>query len=230
MSDRDLQQIGTLIKAGDKAQARRRLIAVLKEDRDNEKAWVYMALCAANREELVASIRHALRVNPQSAPALKLATQHQVRIEPPTTRKSPVAEPEVAIDPYPTEDPHPTELLPPKRAKVDVKSDFKMPDWAEQEFKEDTLTIRGKSRKKSRGRGRAIALGSLGLVLVIAVIAAGIIFFTGGNDTVSANAQTATSISATNADIYNIQVQTATSVWLTLNPPTPTRPPRGTAQ
>jgi hypothetical protein len=227
LSDRDLQQIGTLIKAGDKAQARRRLIAVLKEDRDNEKAWVYMALCAANREELVASIRHALRVNPQSAPALKLATQHQVSIE---ARRKPNVVEEVAIDPYPTEDPHPTELLPPKRAKVDVKSEFRMPDWAEQEFKEDTLTIRGKSRKKSRGRGRALALGSLGLVLIIAVIAAGIIFFTGGNDTVSANAQTATSISATNADIYNIQVQTATSVWLTLNPPTPTRPPRGTTQ
>ncbi|MBI5928701.1 MAG: hypothetical protein HY862_05295 [Chloroflexi bacterium] len=227
----DLQQVVALIKAGEKVQARKQLLAILAEDRNNEKAWVYMALCAANREELVASVRHALRVNPQSAAALKLADQHHIAIVPakstPAAHKpsaSPKIEPEVADDPYPTQEAHPTQLLPPRKpstkVRVDVKSEFAMPDWAG-----DTP----KPPKKSKGRGKIVVLGLLGLV-VVAVGLAAIVMLTSGDAPLGANAQTATSISGTNAVIMDSQQQLATNIALTLNPPTPTRIPRENAQ
>jgi hypothetical protein len=193
-------------------------------------------LCAANREELVASVRHALRINPQSSAALKLATQHKIAISrpqsaPPLTKPStpPMRkpEPEVADDPYPTQEAHPTQLLPPRqptsRVKVDVQSQFAMPDWAEP--KEDAP-----SRQKSKRRGRWVAFTLVAVFLIVAAAIFVIVLLSNSDETLGANAQTATSISGTNAVILDSQQQRATEIALTLNPPTPTRPPRESAQ
>lgn len=234
----DLDQVVALIKAGKKVEARKQLLAILVEDRDNERAWVYMALCAANREELVASVRHALRVNPQSAPALKLAAQYKIAVarpksapaSKPSTPPIRKPEPEVADDPYPTQEPHPTQLLPPRqppsKIKVDVKSDFAMPNWVGSEFKEDTLTVKGRPKKR---RSRFVALTLVGVFMIVAVGLLAIVLL-GGEEPLGTNAQTATSISGTNAVIINSQQERATSIALTLNPPTPTRQPRENAQ
>lgn len=229
----DLDQVVALIKAGEKVEARKRLLVILAQDRNNEKAWVYMALCAANRQELVASVRHALRVNPKSVPALKLANQHQIPVFPskpsPPSRKP---DAEVVDDPYPTQESHPTQLLPPRQTaakpKMNVKSDFAMPDWVSSEFKEDTLIM--KRRKKAKQRGRAVVFSLVVVFLIATVGLLALIVFTDGDDGLGANAQTATSISGTNAVVVGSQQARATSISQTLNPPTPTRPPRENAQ
>ncbi len=233
----DLDQVVGLIKTGKKVEARKQLLAILVEDRNNERAWVYMALCAANREELVASVRHALRVNPQSTAALKLATQHKITVPrppaQPTTKSStpPLREPEpeVADDPYPTQEPHPTQLLPPRQSatkvNVDVRSEFAMPDWASKESRGDALTKKSHPRR----RGRFVAFTLIGFFVIVAVGLLSVMLL-GGDEPLGSNAQTATSISGTNAVILDSQQQRATSISLTLNPPTPTRLPRENAQ
>ncbi len=241
----DLEQVVALIKAGKKVEARRQLLTILADDRDNERAWVYMALCAANREELVASVRHALKVNPQSTAALKLAAQHRIAVPRPQPAQplakpstSPLRKPEpemestteVTEDPYPTQEAHPTQLLPPRpptsKVKVDVKSEFAMPNWVGSEVKEDAL----KGKQKSKRRRRFIAFTLVGVFVIVAVALLAMVLLTSGDEPLGSNAQTATSISGTNAVIIDSQQQRATSIWLTLNPPTPTRPPRENAQ
>lgn len=232
----DLDQVVGLIKTGKKVEARKQLLAILVEDRNNERAWVYMALCAANREELVASVRHALRVNPQSTAALKLAAQHKIAIprspvQPTIKPSTPLLEPEseVADDPYPTQEPHPTQLLPPRqpasKVNVDVRSEFAMPDWAGKESREDTLTKKSHPRR----RGRLLAFTLIGFFVIVAVGLLSVMLL-GGDKPLGSNAQTATSISGTNAVILDSQQLRATSISLTLNPPTPTRLPRENAQ
>ncbi|KAB2858877.1 MAG: hypothetical protein F9K46_11380 [Anaerolineae bacterium] len=238
----DLEQVVALIRAGKKVEARKQLLTILADDRENERAWVYMALCAANREELVASVRHALKVNPQSTAALKLAAQHKIAIPRPQPAQ-PLAKPstspprkpepqvaEVTEDPYPTQEAHPTQLLPPRpptsKVKVDVKSEFAMPNWVGSEFKEDAL----KGKQKSKRRRRFIAFTLVGVFVIVAVALVAIVLLTSSDEPLGSNAQTATSISGTNAVIMDSQQQRATSIWLTLNPPTPTRPPRENAQ
>ncbi len=232
----DLDQVVGLIKTGKKVEARKQLLAILVEDRNNERAWVYMALCAANREELVASVRHALRVNPQSTAALKLAAQHKIAVprspvQPTTKPPTPLLEPEpgVADDPYPTQEPHPTQLLPPRqpvtKVNVDVRSEFAMPDWASKESREDALTKKSHPRR----RGRLLAFTLIGFFGIVAIGLLSVMLL-GGDEPLGSNAQTATSISGTNAVILDSQQLRATSISLTLNPPTPTRLPRENAQ
>lgn len=76
----DLKQAISLIKTGKKAEARRLLLAILRENADNEKAWLCMVSCAANSRQFNTSIRNVLRINPQNPTALKLAKQHQIAV------------------------------------------------------------------------------------------------------------------------------------------------------
>lgn len=76
----DLKQAISLIKAGKKAEARHLLLGILRENADNEKAWLCMVSCAANSRQFNTSVRNVLRINPQNSTALKLAKQHQIAV------------------------------------------------------------------------------------------------------------------------------------------------------
>ena len=76
----DLKQAVSLIKAGKKTEARRLLLAILKENADDEKAWLCMVSCAANSRQLNTSVRNVLRINPQNPTALKLADKYQIAV------------------------------------------------------------------------------------------------------------------------------------------------------
>lgn len=76
----DLKQAVSLIKAGKKAQARRLLLGILKDNPDDEKAWLCMISCAANSRQFNTSVRNVLRINPQNRTALRLAQEHQIAV------------------------------------------------------------------------------------------------------------------------------------------------------
>jgi hypothetical protein len=76
----DLKQAVSLIKAGKKSDARRLLLAILKENADDEKAWLCMVSCAANSRQLNTSVRNVLRINPHNPTALKLAKKYQIAV------------------------------------------------------------------------------------------------------------------------------------------------------
>jgi hypothetical protein len=76
----DLKRILDLIRADEKPQARRLLLELLKTDRRNEQAWLYLAACAANKREFEASIQQVLKLNPRNAAALKQAQKHGLPI------------------------------------------------------------------------------------------------------------------------------------------------------
>ncbi|MFP4323154.1 MAG: hypothetical protein ACLFTK_11935, partial [Anaerolineales bacterium] len=80
MSDNplDMNQIVSLIKAGEKLQAREQLLGILRQDPHNDQAWLYMAACARNKTEFAHSVQRALTLNPRNAQALRLAEQHGI--------------------------------------------------------------------------------------------------------------------------------------------------------
>lgn len=76
----DLQSIIALVKANRKDEARRRLVDLLRLTPDNEKAWLCMASCVTNRQELEACIGNVLRINPASELGHKLIARYHLSI------------------------------------------------------------------------------------------------------------------------------------------------------
>lgn len=76
----DLNQIAELIKAGEKTQARQQLLNLLSQDRRNERAWLYMAACAASKAEFEQSLFQVLTLNPLNAQALELVEKNNIRL------------------------------------------------------------------------------------------------------------------------------------------------------
>lgn len=74
----DLQQAIEYLKAGEKDNARKVLVRVIKQDPNNEKAWFYMVACAANHAQIEASIRQLLRIDPHNKKYLDLAQRYHV--------------------------------------------------------------------------------------------------------------------------------------------------------
>lgn len=61
-----------LIQAGKKAAARAQLLGILEADPEHEEAWLWLAACAATREEHSRALREVLRINPDNRQARKL--------------------------------------------------------------------------------------------------------------------------------------------------------------
>lgn len=62
-------------KSGDRIQARKYLIAALKEDPQNEQAWSWMYQAAANDKERFECLNRILKINPNNARAKQLIEQ-----------------------------------------------------------------------------------------------------------------------------------------------------------
>lgn len=77
----DLQPIIALIKANKKTEARQRLINILKNDPDNEKAWLCMASCATTQQQIETCVQNILRINPSSASGHKLAQRYHIPLD-----------------------------------------------------------------------------------------------------------------------------------------------------
>lgn len=59
------------IKAGDKVKGKQLLAEVLKEDRKNEQAWLWLTQTDITHEEKIKSLRNVLKINPFHEEALR---------------------------------------------------------------------------------------------------------------------------------------------------------------
>jgi len=64
MSEENLQQAITAIKAGNKEHAKQLLSQILEVDDNNEDAWLGMALCVDDSQLKRECLQRALEINP----------------------------------------------------------------------------------------------------------------------------------------------------------------------
>ena len=75
-----LEQAIELVRLGDKEQAREILKNILRADKNNETAWLYMTSCVKTKGEFRRCVREVLRLNPENEIALELAEKHNIDI------------------------------------------------------------------------------------------------------------------------------------------------------
>jgi len=73
--EEELKQAIALIKAGNKSEAVPILKDILKTDRNNELAWLWLSTCAGKPEDKVYCFQEALRINPNNEHAKKALKQ-----------------------------------------------------------------------------------------------------------------------------------------------------------
>ncbi len=76
----DLNRAIDLMKRGQKPQARQIILTLLRENRQDEQAWLYLAACATSKSEFAESIQQVLRLNPANSQALEQAEKYQIPI------------------------------------------------------------------------------------------------------------------------------------------------------
>ena len=69
MTDNLLQRAIDAIQSGDKATGQKLLGQVLKLDRNNEQAWLWLTQTDITHQQKIKSLKHVLRINPNSAVA-----------------------------------------------------------------------------------------------------------------------------------------------------------------
>lgn len=221
----DLQEAIALFKAGKKAEARAILMPFLKTHRDNEKAWVYMAACAANRKELEISVRNVLRLNPENKVALRLVQEHTIVLPVTQNLAAPENKPQEIFN-FADEGAGPTELSRP----TELQRPEELEKLLQKRQAASKQTVRSSRRGQESESQSRIALG-LGLVMVAATILAilGLVAYVlSEDDELSASAVAATQQSATQLanEALNITnenmtgealvIQDATAIALTL--------------
>jgi tetratricopeptide (TPR) repeat protein len=82
----ELNQAIELIKAGDKNKAIPILKEILKTDRNNELAWLWLAYCVETTDDKIFCFREALRINPNNVQTKKALEQ----LEPNPTIQPPI--------------------------------------------------------------------------------------------------------------------------------------------
>jgi hypothetical protein len=70
-----LKQAIALIKAGKKNEAVPILKSILKTNRNNELAWLWLSTCADKQDDKIYCFQEALRINPNNEPAKKALEQ-----------------------------------------------------------------------------------------------------------------------------------------------------------
>ena len=90
MEEEDLKKAIVLIKAGNKSDSVPILKNILKTNRNNELAWLWLSVCADNTEDKKYCLQEALRINPNNEHVKKALEQMQIESEfipPPTLRE-----------------------------------------------------------------------------------------------------------------------------------------------
>ncbi|MBE3144763.1 MAG: hypothetical protein IMZ61_12710 [Planctomycetes bacterium] len=80
--EEELKQAITLIKAGNKSEAIPILKTIIKTDRNNEGAWLWMSTCADRREDKIYCFHEAMRINPNNENAKKALSKLEESTEP----------------------------------------------------------------------------------------------------------------------------------------------------
>ena len=70
-----IAQAREALEVGNKADARQFLAQLIRQDRRNEQAWIYLAKSASTDTERQESLEHVLTINPHNAEAKKLRDQ-----------------------------------------------------------------------------------------------------------------------------------------------------------
>jgi hypothetical protein len=84
LQDEGLRQAIALIKAGNKSEALPILKNILKTDRNNELAWLWLSACADKLEDKRFCFHEALRINPNNEQAKKALEQIEPQLTPQT--------------------------------------------------------------------------------------------------------------------------------------------------
>ena len=69
MTDDHLQQAIEAIQAGDKQRGRELIAATLKQDRNNEQAWLWLTQTDISKDQKIKSLQNVLKINPNNEQA-----------------------------------------------------------------------------------------------------------------------------------------------------------------
>ena len=86
---RELDRAVKALKAGNKAQARKMLSAILKKDKQNEMAWLWMSQTMSEREKKKQCFERVLAINPNNEHAQRAMAKLEGRRPPPPKKKQP---------------------------------------------------------------------------------------------------------------------------------------------
>jgi len=130
----ELQQAIAAIKAGDKETGKRLLTEILKADRHNENAWLWMTQVVSSDSERLKCLQNVLRINPNNESAKRgLAVLQQKQAKKPQQVEKPKPEPPKMSEPLPKAvRPSSSEKLAPRKLKaIERKTTKKCPYCAE---------------------------------------------------------------------------------------------------
>ncbi|MCB0033218.1 MAG: hypothetical protein KDE51_04335 [Anaerolineales bacterium] len=82
---RDMQKAIKAIKAGDMESGRKLLSTILKKDRNNEEAWLWMSRTMSEPQKKRQCIERVLSINPNNEVALRIIDRMDGRTAPPPT-------------------------------------------------------------------------------------------------------------------------------------------------
>lgn len=108
-----LQQAITAIKAGDKETGKRLLTEVLKSDRQNENAWLWMTQVVSSDSDRLKCLQNVLKINPNNESAKRGLSLLQEK----PVKKSPT-KPTKPIKPIESEPKRQLKLIQPKPTKT----------------------------------------------------------------------------------------------------------------
>jgi hypothetical protein len=98
MSELETNQAIELIKQGNLAEGAKVLSTVLKNEPDNEMAWLWMSACVPDREKKIYCLQKVIQINPFNASAKKGLDSFGVQVEPVIPTEMEQHEPADAVD------------------------------------------------------------------------------------------------------------------------------------
>lgn len=84
MSEKDLRQAILLVKNGSKRTGGAILADIVKDEPQNEMAWLWLSVCVGSNEQKKACLRKALEINPDNKNTQYMLSQLDLIIEPPS--------------------------------------------------------------------------------------------------------------------------------------------------
>src|SRR5262245_55941443 len=120
----EFQQAIAAIKAGDKVAGKRLLLEVLKTDRRNEQAWLWLSQVVSSPAEKIQCLQNVLKLNPDHPAAIRGLAALQAgqnvpsstpQAETPAVPPEPAPEPELEVAQPPPPEPRPAQPAPSKQ-------------------------------------------------------------------------------------------------------------------
>jgi tetratricopeptide (TPR) repeat protein len=99
--EKDLLDAILLVKAGNKNEAIPILKSIIKLDRNNERAWLWLSFCVDKPEDKIFCYQQVLRINPNNEHTRIALTQLEPNPSPQPNSREVIPQPEKIIEPKP---------------------------------------------------------------------------------------------------------------------------------